>query len=273
MHLHAGQSHLSEQIEQRIDSVIKRRLKERRAEANKLAQKEAMGDYSHLKNKKGELMQKPLPQPTLPNLSVDDDFDDSMSVRTRGPAPSTYTQDSYYYNYDNKSEYPPPMPAFNPALTYQSPGSFPNYNQSQPNLGRDDSLYNYPPPQGMYDDDNESTAHLASSAAPFAHQSAVSIERPGTAPLPNPYYSTAQSYDPHDVYQGRAMTTSDQSRGPAAPQDRPVSGVAYDEAPDYYNQSSYGAPPAQSQYSHTGDGGYASQTGGRHQGGAGNYAV
>ncbi len=270
---------------QRIDSVIKRRQKERRLEATKLAQKEAMGDYSHLKNRKGELIQKPLPQPTLPNLSVDDDFDDGMSVRTRGPPPSNYTQDSYYNFSDSKSEYPPPMPAYNPALTYQSPNSFPNFNQSQANIGREDSLYNYPPPQGMYDDDNESTAHLASSAAPFAHQSSISIDRPGTAPfdrpgtapfdrpgtapfdrpgtapLPNQYTSSGPNYDPYDVYQGRPVTTSpDNARRQQQPQQH-----AYDDAPDYFN-ANYGAP----QYSsHTGDPGY----GGRHGGGGGGYAM
>ncbi|KAF8914573.1 hypothetical protein CPB85DRAFT_1433573 [Mucidula mucida] len=249
-------------VDKRIDSVIKRRQKERRLEATKLAQKEAMGDYSHLKNRKGELIQKPLPQPTLPNLSVDDDFDDGI-----------------------KSEYPPPMPAYNPALTYQSPNSFPNFNQSQANIGREDSLYNYPPPQGMYDDDNESTAHLASSAAPFAHQSSISIDRPGTAPfdrpgtapfdrpgtapfdrpgtapLPNQYTSSGPNYDPYDVYQGRPVTTSpDNARRQQQPQQH-----AYDDAPDYFN-ANYGAP----QYSsHTGDPGY----GGRHGGGGGGYAM
>lgn len=48
-----------------------------------------MGDFSHLKNKKGELVAQPLPQPTLPNLSVDDDIDHTSK---RGQPPSTYTQ-------------------------------------------------------------------------------------------------------------------------------------------------------------------------------------
>ncbi len=76
------------------------------------------------------------------------------------------------------------MPAFNPASAHQN-GSYSNYNQSQGTISRDDSLYNYPPPQqGMYDDDNDSTVHLATSAAPFGQQSQISIDRPGTAPPP-----------------------------------------------------------------------------------------
>jgi hypothetical protein len=84
-----------------------------------------MGDFSHLKNKKGELIHQPLPQPTLPNVSLDDDdFDDGASRKTRGPAPSIFTQDTYYhnnYNGDYKTAYPPndyaaadypPMPAY-----------------------------------------------------------------------------------------------------------------------------------------------------------------
>ena len=95
-----------------------------------------MGDYSHLKNKKGELIAQPLPQPTLPNLSVGDE-DDSFSIKTG------VTQDSYYYKGDKglPSDYPP-MPAYSP------------YNDSA-----------YPLPH-KYGDDNESTINLAAAAAP-----------------------------------------------------------------------------------------------------------
>lgn len=217
-------------VDKRITTVIKRRQKQRLVEAAKNAKLEAMGDYSHLKNKKGEVVGAPLPQPTLPNLSVDDDLDDGSSLRTRGPAASTYTQDYYYYNSD-KGDYPPPMPAFNPASAHQN-GSYLNYNQSQGTISRDDSLYNYPPPQqGMYDDDNDSTVHLATSAAPFGQQSQISIDRPGTAPPPNPYGPVPVNYDPHDVYQGRAVASPDNSRRHSPPQQS--SGLAYDDAQDY----------------------------------------
>src|SRR6266498_6028309 len=99
---------------------MKRKQKERRLEALKLAQKEARGDFSHLKNKKGELIAKPLPQPTLPNLSVDDD-DDTSSMATRGPPPSTYTQD-YLHAPEKGMDYPP-MPAYNPYSSHPAPGA------------------------------------------------------------------------------------------------------------------------------------------------------
>ena len=41
---------------QRIAEIIKRRNKQRLAKAAALAKKEAAGDYSHLKNKKGEFI-------------------------------------------------------------------------------------------------------------------------------------------------------------------------------------------------------------------------
>lgn len=215
-----------------------------------------MGDYSHLKNKKGEFIAKPLPQPTLPNLSVDDD-DDLSSMHTRGgPAPSTYTytQDQYYYNSD-KNDYPPPMPAYNPYSTHQPPGSYAHFNQSQNTFAYEESVYNnYPPQQQVYDDDYDSNAHLPMGAAPLAQQSQPSISRPGTAaPLSNPHspgYDGAGNYDPHDVYQGRAAPDSHTSRRqspPASSDARSSGGLAYDDPQDH--GTLYATPNAYSGYS------------------------
>jgi hypothetical protein len=184
-------------VDKRIDAVIKRRQKQRLAVTAKLAQKEARGDFSHFKNKK------PPPQPTLPNLSVDDD-DDNTSVNTRAPPPSTYTQDYYSYNSD-LGDYPPPMPAYNPYSNHQPPGSHAQFHQSG-YLPHEDPAYHQRP---MYDDDNESTAHLATSAAPISQQT----ERVGAPPY------------------GHAA--GDPSRLPATR-------LAYDDGSDY---SRYGAPP------------------------------
>ncbi|KDQ64883.1 hypothetical protein JAAARDRAFT_28535 [Jaapia argillacea MUCL 33604] len=264
-------------VDKRIAEIIKRKNKQRLAKAKALAKKEAMGDFSHLKNN-----QQALPQPTLPNISIEDDDDDS-SMRTRGPPPSNYTtQTDYYYQPDYKPEYPsndyPPMPAYN----YQ----YGQYNQSNPGFADD----------AKYDDDASSTAHLAMSAAPFAQ----SNDRPSS--LPDPYaanysqrgYATeAQgSYmpeqqgnygvpehqgnyvvpdhqghyipeqnggypsdsksgypaDSRNVYQGDAVPRRQPS--PAAPayvppqEERPSSGLAYDDEPqDYPSPISAGPPP------------------------------
>jgi len=198
-------------VDKRIAEVIKRRNKERLAKAAALAKKEAMGDFSHLKNKKGELIAQPLPQPTLPNLSVDDEFDDTSTLRTRAAPPSTYTQD---YN-DYKSEYTqdyPPMPAYNQSYSqHQGQGAY--YNQSSTTFVGDEHQH----PNMTYEDDQGSTANFAMAAAPFAQQP----ERPGSAG-PGPYGSSGMngSYvaDPHDVYQGRAIPNSDYTRRSPQPQ-------------------------------------------------------
>ena len=198
-----------------------------------------MGDYSHLKNKKGELIAQPLPQPTLPNLSVDDD--DSSSMKTRVAAPSTYTQDSSYYYKGDKGVNPdyPPMPAYNPYLNHQVPGSFAQYNPSAAALSHDDSAYPSPHP---YDDDNESTVNLASAAAPFARDP---IDRHGSPYGP----PQAGNYDAHNVYQGRIGSVPPQqhrrspptSVGATAPQslDDPYGGYTSSPAP-VSNHSSRG---------------------------------
>jgi len=260
-------------VDKRIDSVIKKRQKKRLDENQKHAMKEARGDFSHLKNRKGEFTSKPLPQPTLPNLSVDDDLDDKSSMHTR-VAPSTYTQDSYYYyNSDAKNANPPPMPAYNPYSTHQAPDAY--FNPSQTTFQQQDEY------QAPYED--ESSMHLTSGAAPFSHaqypidrpgsatpnpyygsenyqqqgappfsHSQYPIDRPGSA-APNPYHNGNGSYDPHDVYQGRAVPSPrpQQQRAPPSGLARPVSGLAYDDADAY---GGYSASPQPQQQQHQAQG-------------------
>jgi hypothetical protein len=176
---------------QRISTIIKRRNKERLAKAAELAKKEAMGDFSHLKNKRGELIAKPLPQPTLPNLSVDDDIDDNSLKRARAtPAPSYATappsmppsQDSYYYSSD------PNQPLDFHQMGYQQGyGHYPN------------------PSQGTVYDDNESTMHLTEKQQ--YQQRPVSTQPSPGLPLPNPH-----QYYTSDAYSGFEEVTPQQSQ-------------------------------------------------------------
>ncbi|KIM46300.1 hypothetical protein M413DRAFT_441387 [Hebeloma cylindrosporum] len=231
-------------VDKRIGDIIKRKQKERRLEAARQAQKEAIGDYSHLKNKKGELIAKPLPQPTLPNLSIDDE-DDASSMHTR-VAPSTYTKDYYNYQSDTGGDYPP-MPAYNPYSAHQPPGNFPHYNPSSATLTYDEPTYPH-----KYDDDNESTAHLATSAAPFARDP---VDRHGS-----PYIQTQNaSYDPRDVYQGRAGSTAPQQQAPPYGRRSPPSslgqvpsGLAYDDPSSQYSQSPASFGPLQGENPYAG---------------------
>ncbi|KAI6105675.1 hypothetical protein EDD16DRAFT_1582153 [Pisolithus croceorrhizus] len=170
-------------VDKRITEVIKRRNKERLAKAAALARKEAMGDYSHLMNKKGEMIAKPLPQPTLPNLSVDDDAD-TASVTKRG-LPGAFAQD-YYHGSDSKSIAPsyhtnpgggdyadyPPMPPY--SVTYSQQG-----------------ISNH---VGDIDDYSSST-NLPAAAAPTAYRH----DPYGTMGVAGAY-----STDVHELYQGRA---------------------------------------------------------------------
>jgi len=200
-------------VDKRIEAVIERRRKQRLADVAKLAQKEALGDYSHLKNKKGEVVGKPLPQPTLPNVSVDDVVDDALSMNTRNPAPSTYTQD--YSSSDKGLDYPPPMPAYNPYSTHQPPISHAHFQSSSVSIANDDSAYY----QRFYEDDNVSTAHLTTSAAPFSQYSPIDKARSGV----HNGYLDGGNYDSHDVYQGRASARPDNRR-----RSPPTTGLASD---------------------------------------------
>lgn len=154
-------------VDKRIGAIMKRKKKERLADAARLAKKEAEGDYSHLKNKKGEMVGKPLPQPTLPNLNIDDDEEFNGSKARSTPAPSITTQEYY------PTDYPPPMPQYNP---YSHHGAA--FNPSHTHFGSEHSP--------VYDDDND-RANLAASAAPMAHQGYAVQHDPFARPAGHPY--------------------------------------------------------------------------------------
>ncbi|KAH7887846.1 hypothetical protein F5I97DRAFT_1863289 [Phlebopus sp. FC_14] len=207
-------------VDKRIAEVIRRRNKERLAKAAALAKKEAMGDYSHLKNKKGEMIAKPLPQPTLPNLSVEDDDDDAVSISKHVSPTNAYGQD-YYYASDSKSIAPsyhtnpvefdysdyPPMPAYNQGYSHHAYG---HYNASTAAFDEDS-------PHHVYDDDHISAVNLPAAAAPISYQ-----RHDGGL------YGLPYGIDANDVY-----------RGGSTPAIRPLSdgnqGVAHD-VQDYPSQ-------------------------------------
>ncbi|KAG8985426.1 hypothetical protein FRB90_004712, partial [Tulasnella sp. 427] len=156
-------------VDKRIGELIKKKTQQRVQKAEMLAKKEAAGDFSHLKGKKGAEGISLPKQPTLPVLSPDDDPLGPPTHARRGSQPLNHQQ---YWDYENKSEYAgstyggnanpndyhdyPPMPAY--------------YQQQSGN----ESLYSYDdyyrhPPAGGYAD--ESTANLTETAAPIAgHQ-------------------------------------------------------------------------------------------------------
>ncbi|KAE8210003.1 hypothetical protein CF327_g6074 [Tilletia walkeri] len=76
-------------IDKRISELVRRKKKTRMARQVALARKEAEGDFSHLRNKKGELVGRAIPQPTLPNVEVDL-FSDSGSTFNNNPGGPGY---------------------------------------------------------------------------------------------------------------------------------------------------------------------------------------
>lgn len=138
-------------VDKRIAEIIKRRNKQRQQRAEELAKKEAAGDFSHLKNKKGEIVGKPQPQPTLPVLSVDDDLDDISSVKQRGP-PGGF--DGYHSDQKSSIVDYPIMPAYNQPYSHHQVPGYPQYNSSVPTIHDE-----------RYDDETGSQVHLTSAAA------------------------------------------------------------------------------------------------------------
>lgn len=146
-----------------------------------MAKKEAAGDFSHLKNKKGELVGAPLPQPTLPNIKLDDEDMDDTSIRTRG--------NDYYYGSDQKStyaasEYPPPMPAYSK--------QYGGYAPSVTSTIDDPSAY-----YAEYD----SKTNLAAAAAPMGRQgNDLTVDRltnPHSATYNQDAFNAGYGYDAH----------------------------------------------------------------------------
>ncbi|KAH7105380.1 hypothetical protein BKA62DRAFT_689482 [Auriculariales sp. MPI-PUGE-AT-0066] len=121
-------------VDKRISELIKKKVKDRVKEQIEMDKKEAMGDFSHHKGGKARL-----PQPTLPNVSVDDDlgYDGKSDYKTD-------YQSSVYSGrrggggggpgYDS-SDYPPmPMYAYN-QHGYNDNGSTYEYDAHPGRLG------------------------------------------------------------------------------------------------------------------------------------------
>lgn len=64
-------------IDKRISELVQKKKKQRLGKYAAIARAEAAGDFSHLKNKKGEIVRRKMLQPTLPNLDInlmEDDY-------------------------------------------------------------------------------------------------------------------------------------------------------------------------------------------------------
>jgi hypothetical protein len=209
---------------QRIAEIVKRRNRQRQRLADELIKKEAAGDYSHLKNKKGEIVGKPQPQPTLPVLSVDDDFNDVSSMKHRGP-PGGF--DGYYSDQKSSIVDYPIMPAYNqPYSPHQAPG-YPQYNPSLPNVYDD-----------RYDDETGSQVNLAAAAAPVPRSGTVDPHFGYVADHYNVYHGS----DKNDTY-GQQADYPQPSRTPAPVYEQyPQDSYAHTQGDAYGNEAYYQQP-------------------------------
>jgi hypothetical protein len=219
------QEYCCHKVDKRIAEIIRRRNKQRQAKATALARKEAAGDFSHLKG--GASGQAPLPQPTLPNIALDDDdLDDGSSMRTRGPPPSTFTQNDAYYP-DQKTAYAPeyeypPMPAY-------TAGAYPQQGYEYGQHG----TYNAQAAQAVYGDrepyfndgyPHDNYAH--DGYTPDGYASATHI------PLTHAAAPPGGAHDGHDLpAEGRHTPPGIYGGG----------GLAYEQ--DYPSPTSAGPPP------------------------------
>jgi len=193
-------------VDKRIAELIKRKNKQRLAKEAALAKKEAAGDFSHLKNKQGKIVGTILPQPTLPSVSLDDADHLNMAAR-RGPYASSTPAPSWQSDYKNPSDYastlvpeysdyPPPMPEYQPYTYPHTQSAYPSYGQSVGSLPQEEVYDKY-----EAESDYGSTTHLSTGAAPFAQQHHREYGQPSSNNLPNPY-GTNISTPVSDAYGG-----------------------------------------------------------------------
>ena len=82
-------------IDKRISELVLYKKRQRLVKQAAIARREAEGDFRHLKNKKGQMVGKAIPQPTLPTLDIDvlrDDGKPIVVASRRGSVESSVAQ-------------------------------------------------------------------------------------------------------------------------------------------------------------------------------------
>lgn len=168
---------------------MKRKTRQRQAKEAALARKEAAGDFTHLQNKKGEMIHKPLAQPTLPKVILEDD------------EPVIGRQ----WNNEYKSDYAPSITGsqaadFPPMPVYDAYAPQPQYHSDYPHsqYGEDSSIYDPNTPQA-------SNTHLG-----YPMQSQADLLR--SASPANTYYSSPGESDHHHQYQHSQQQSHNQQQ-------------------------------------------------------------
>ncbi|WAQ83556.1 hypothetical protein PtA15_4A4 [Puccinia triticina] len=142
-------------VDKRIAELMKRKHRKRLAKEAALMRKEAMGDYSHLKDKKGQFKAAPLPQPTLPRVGLHELINDTKSERT-GVANSIRTV-------SRAAQHPYP-----PSLSHHYPASNPGGS-----LGLGYNVINRWPSEQEYGEKAGYAESIASTGRFVAHQASA----------------------------------------------------------------------------------------------------
>jgi len=147
-------------VDKRIAELLKKKAQQRVQRQAVLARKEAAGDFSHLKGKKGAVPVSLPQQPTLPSVDVDEitmapAYDQKYQNYDDGYWDKAQKTDYNSYN-GHPGEYPPhdypPMPAYG------------GYGDTKP----EESLYSYDDHYRPTEETYDGNAHLAYEAAPPA---------------------------------------------------------------------------------------------------------
>ena len=220
---------------------MKRKTRKRLLREAALALKEAAGDFSHLKDKKGNLTAKPMAQPTLPNVGFDDDEVyakseyslQSLGQYPPGNPPHWQKQQRYQLNDEPMSQgmyYASSEGGYEPSIA--SMGDRPLVAHAGPGGGQaaasSHSLVDY----GGYPL-SKAPSYRSEASNDYHRRLAWQNERAPSMPLNDPYASDAEDH-------GRAAS-------PALPHAKAYA-PAYDDAAREYLRRASGAARPESQW-------------------------
>jgi hypothetical protein len=223
---------------------MKRKTRKRLAKEAALAKAEARGDFSHLKDKKGNLKAEPLRQPTLPNVDFDDVDDEKLSqFHAYPPGHGLYPPPPPMTDFGGSDFYHPrPQHGYTPSVSSNDRGwggMAPLGGQSSVSLvpnasnGSDVGI-DYPPlPGGSY---GPPSYH---SERPTVSRSQTYASRP--PPTPSPEARHAAIYAALDLPNGSGNKSAGGARYGSPPPSEGMRGITHTQAdPGALDYFSYG---------------------------------
>lgn len=173
-------------IDKRISELVRYKKKMRLAKQAAIARAEANGDFSHLKNKKGEIVGKAIPQPTLPTVDIDlFNHKDNGSIKKRNSTESYAEKQAAGGGGFGES------PGFGPQRFMGGNGNGSIYGRESP------SLYH----GNGNEDEHGSNAHLILNAGPAGGNGSSNMDHNNygyqTPSIPPSTHTSPESYPNH----------------------------------------------------------------------------